>query len=320
MNMLNTLRRSGLLAVLATTLALAATGTLAEEPAEVEAAAAAADAEAEAADAEAQLADAKARLEAAAREIAELTAEMMGDIGMETVVRIEEMARRARPVMLGVTIGPAGEPDARDDGVRVLGVTPGSPAEEAGIRSGDILLSLGATRLDWSDDSSPASKLVNGLREVEPGTEIELAYRRDGADAKVMVEARPASWAQVFAFDGEGEGLQLPDDPSHPQILMRRFKADHWGDMELVALNEGLGEYFDSDEGVLVVRAPKDPVLGLQDGDVILDIGGRAPLNPGHVVRILRSYAPGERLVMTVIRHGKRMQLEADVPGGGERR
>lgn len=320
MNTFDTLRRSGLLAALAATLALTATGALAEEPAEVQAAAAAADAEAEAADAEAQLADAQARLEAAAREIAELTAEIMGDIGIETVVRIEEMARRAKPVRLGVTIGPAGDPEARDVGVRVLGVTPGSPAEEAGIRSGDLLLALGATRLDWAGDSSPASKLVDGLREVEPGTEVEVAYRRDGADATVMVEARPATWAQVFAFEGGPDGLEGPHDPSHPRMLVRRFTAEHWGDMELVALNEGLGEYFDSDEGVLVVRAPKDPVLGLQDGDVILDIGGRAPLNPGHVVRILRSYAPGERLVMTVIRHGKRMQLEADVPGAGERR
>lgn len=307
MNIFNTYHRHGILTALAATLALAATGTFAQEPATEGAAA-------DAADAEAQLADAQARLEAAAREIAELTAEIMGDIGADAIVRIEEMARRARPVMLGVTIGPAGEPDARDEGVRVLGVTPGSPAEEAGIRSGDILLSLGDERLDWSGDRSPVSKLVEGLREVEPGTEIELAYRRDGAEATVKVEARPGSWAQAFAFDGKQH------DPSHEAPLMRHFMAERWGDMELVALSEGLGEYFKSDEGVLVVRAPKDPVLGLQDGDVILDIGGRAPLNPGHVVRILRSYAPGERLVINIVRKGKREQIEADVPAVGEGR
>lgn len=313
MNMVNTSGRPGILAALAATLVLAATATLAEEPAATRAAA-------EAADTEAQLADAQARLEAAAREIAELTAEIVGDVGAEAIVRIEEMARRARPVMLGVTIGPAGEPDARDEGVRVLGVTPASPAEEAGIRSGDILLSLGATRLDWTGDSSPVSKLVEGLREVEPGSEIELGYRRDGAEATVMVEARPGSWAQAFVFDGKRNGIPMPHDPSHEVPFMRHFMAEQWGDMELVALSEGLGEYFKSDEGVLVVRAPKDPLLGLQDGDVILDIGGRAPLNPGHVVRILRSYAPGERLVMTIVRKGKRQQIEADVPVGGERR
>ncbi|MFU8895602.1 MAG: hypothetical protein ACNA8J_04380 [Gammaproteobacteria bacterium] len=68
------------------------------------------------------------------------------------------------------------------------------------------------------------------------------------------------------------------------------------------------------DAGVLVVRAPSDPTLGLQDGDVIMDIGGRQPADPGHVVRILRSYVAGERLVMTVVRKGERRQLEADIP------
>jgi S1-C subfamily serine protease len=99
---------------------------------------------------------------------------------------------------------------------------------------------------------------------------------------------------------------------------LRQLMTDRWGDMELVTLSPGLGEYFKVDEGVLVVRAPSDTTLGLQDGDVILDIAGRTPQNPAHVARILRSYAPGERLVMTVVRSGERLQLEADVPGGPE--
>lgn len=268
------------------------------------------------ADNKAQLEDAQARLEAAAREIAELTAEMVGDAGATAIARIEEMARRPRPVMLGVTVGPVGDPEGREDGVQVMAVTPGSAADQAGIRSGDVLVSLGERQLDWSDDTSPVNKLLEALRELEPGTQFPLSYRRDGRVVTADVEARAGSWAQAFAFDTERLRQALP--PGAPEA-MRRLMLDRWGDMELVALSPALGEYFKADEGVLVVRAPSDPALGLRDGDVIVDIAGRRPTDPGHVVRILRSYAPGERLVMTVVRQGEPLQLEADIPGNADR-
>jgi S1-C subfamily serine protease len=199
--------------------------------------------------------------------------------------------------------------------VRVLGVTPGSSADEAGILSGDVLVSFGETRLDWSGDTSPVEKLLAKLGETaEPGTAVELGYLRDGRAAKATVEARPWSWSR--ALGAEGGPHRLPPGGPQVQALLRQFMTDRWGDMELVALSPGLGEYFKATEGVLVVRAPADPALGLKDGDVIVDIAGRKPTDPGHVVRILRSYAPGERLVMTVVRAGERIQLEADVPAG----
>lgn len=303
--------RFGTIAAVALTLALTATAAIGQEaPAERP------DAGREAT--EAQLREAQARLEAAAREIAELTARVVGDVGFDALARIEDLGRRARPVMLGITIGAVGEPEAREEGVQVLGVTPGSSADDAGIRSGDVLLSLGDKRLDWSNDSSPVQKLLEHLRELEPGSRVELGYRRDGRTATASVEARPWSWAQAFHFDNERARVAPPPGMPRPGTYLRQLMTDRWGDMELVTLSPGLGEYFKADEGVLVVRAPSDTTLGLQDGDVILDIAGRTPQNPAHVVRILRSYAPGERLVMTVIRSGERLQLEADVPGGPE--
>jgi S1-C subfamily serine protease len=262
-------------------------------------------------DAEARLKDAQARLEAAAREIAELSAQIVGDAGLHL---IEEFAGRPRRAMLGVSIGPAGGKEAREDGVQVLGVTPDGPADAAGIRSGDVLVSVGAVELDWAGDSSPSSKLLDALRAVEPGAEVTLGYRRDGQVASALVTTRP--WSPRLAFSFDGDRLTPPTAPEPPGMpeFMHRLMMDRWGDMELVSLSPELGEYFEAKEGVLVVRAPRDSSLGLKDGDVIVDIAGRKPADPAHVVRILRSYAPGEHLVMTVIRKGKRQQLEADVP------
>jgi S1-C subfamily serine protease len=84
--------------------------------------------------------------------------------------------------------------------------------------------------------------------------------------------------------------------------------------MELVELTPGLGTYFGTEEGMLVVRAPRDDVLGLMDGDVILEISGRTPTSVGHALRILGSFEPGEQLELTVMREQRRRTLEVELP------
>lgn len=266
-----------------------------------------AEAEAERAAAEARLEEARARLEEAAREIAELTVDAMGDA--KVVIR-QQLSEGAGPrrVMLGVVIA---EPEAGTDGVPVETVTPGSAAEAAGIRSGDVLLSIDGEQLAWAGERSPNQRLLEKLGELEPGGTFVVEHRRGSEVMKADVEARPRGEEFDFDFDFEELHRSLPPGG---QAFVARFLTDRWGDMELVELTPGLGEYFKAEEGVLVVRAPTDDTLGLQDGDVIQDIAGRKPSDPRHVVRILRSYEPGERLVMTVVRKGRRQQLEADIP------
>jgi S1-C subfamily serine protease len=67
---------------------------------------------------------------------------------------------------------------------------------------------------------------------------------------------------------------------------------------------------------VLVARAPSDATLGLQDGDVIVAIGGREPQSGSHAMRILRSYQPGESVEIRVLRDRKAQTLKAAVPEG----
>ena len=289
-------------------LLLLAGAAVAQEDPQATAEAERAGAEAQRAEAEARLEAARARLEEAAREIAELSAEAIGDA--RVVIRQQmEQARSPRRILLGVNIGPVEGPG--EGGVRVQGVTPDSAADAAGIRSGDVLLSIDGLQLDWADDTDPQAKLLDKLAAIEPGTRFEIRHRRDGEVLTADVEARPRT--EAFEFDFDIEELQRSLPPG-AQAFVGRFIADRWGDMELVELTPELGEYFKTEEGVLVVRAPSDHTLGLEDGDVILDIAGRKPADARHVVRILRSYEPGERLVLNVMRKGRKKQLEADIP------
>jgi S1-C subfamily serine protease len=84
--------------------------------------------------------------------------------------------------------------------------------------------------------------------------------------------------------------------------------------LELVTLTPKLGQYFGTDRGLLVVRAADAAGLPLEEGDVLQSIDGRVPENPGHAFRMLRSYQPGEKVKLGVLRQRKTLTLEATLP------
>ncbi len=252
-------------------------------------------------DRDADFAQARQQLEAAARRIAELSVGSMQPA--QGPVRGHHMTASPRAV-LGVGI----EDD--ENGVRVVGVTPGGGADEAGVETGDIIIAMDGAALDSGQGRSPADVLVAQMDNVDPGNTVVLRILRDGDERDFEVEAQ-ASRGQAFGLamppGGRGVGPGMP--PSNFARPMRR-----WADMELVELSPGLGAYFGVEQGVLVVRASRDASLELQDGDVILEIGGRAPMGVRHALRILGSFEPGEQLELTIMREQRRRTLEIEIP------
>jgi S1-C subfamily serine protease len=97
--------------------------------------------------------------------------------------------------------------------------------------------------------------------------------------------------------------------PDIGPLLLRGF-----ADAELATVTPGLGRYFGTDRGVLVLRVPPDAGVGLEEGDVILEIGGRAPESGSHALRILRSYQPGEKVKLRIMRDRKSRDLYIELP------
>jgi hypothetical protein len=99
--------------------------------------------------------------------------------------------------------------------------------------------------------------------------------------------------------------------------MMQHFRAffpGEFGGMELASITPKLGAYFGVSEGVLVVQAPENDAFKLEDGDVLQTIDGRKPEDGGHAMRILRSYKPGEKLAITVLRQRKPVTLAVTMP------
>lgn len=268
---------------------------------------------------EAQLEEAQQRLEQSAREVAELSAQLSGD-AIELAMRSMENRR----AMLGINIGLT--PDSGNNGVLVMGVTPGGPADRAGLVTGDLITTIDGLDLTGGEPGDGIDRLGDRMEDVAVGDELRLTVRRGDADLDFTVRPEPMDpMMMVFGAGGLDldlsgleelealKNLELGRGP-HQAFSVRLGPAGRWGDMELVTLTPDLGAYFGADNGLLVVRAPRDTGLGLKDGDVILDIDGRVPGDPAHAMRILRSYEAGERLGLSIIREQRRETIEVLVP------
>ena len=254
---------------------------------------------------EKRLADAQRRLEDAAREVAELSGEAAGPGAFR---QFEYFLPNPHRAMLGVNLGGT-EPNG--GGVRVVAVSPGGPAAEAGVMAGDVIVAIEAKPV------TTGRELVKAMESIEPGQKVELALRRDGKTVNLAVEAR--AFDRVF-FAGPGPRPSIHALPAMPPVaglpleVEAHWLLDEWGDAEFVTLTPGLGRYFGAEKGVLVARAPEGLALGLKDGDVILAIGGREPQHGRHAMRILRSYQSGEAVELKILRDRRAQTLNARIP------
>lgn len=263
-------------------------------------------------DLDARMQEAQKRLERAATEVAALSTEIAGQVMESISTSFPDSPRRS---VIGVQLEPGGS----GDGAKVQDVSPGGPAEQAGIRAGDVIVAVNGKEVK----GHASREVVRLLRDVAPDSKVKLSVLREGKPKDFEVVAR--------AFEPGKFAYRMP--PGMPLAPDFEPFEGHFGPfnytygsrseiegLELTALTPQLGRYFGTDKGVLVVRAPQSEIFKLQDGDVILSIDGRTPTSGSHITRILRSYQPGEKLVLRVMRDRKPLDLEITLPQDSQNR
>ena len=276
-------------------------------------------------EAEAQMKKAEQQMREAEMAMRE-AAEKLGDLQME-----RNLKRVARKVVifsdrarLGLVLQSEKNPKTDAIGAYVEALTPGSPAEEAGLRAGDIIVKFNGEPLASAtveadeDESAPTARLMELARDLKDGDKVALEYRRGSETKTVTVTATRAMGPRVrMVIVPEQPLIEIPDIemPDVPDIDVDVHTGGRpWRDMELVALNPELGEYFGTSEGILVVSTSKDGPLKLKAGDVILKIGERTPTTPTQAMRILRSYEPSETVALQVMRKREKVAISVQVP------
>ena len=189
-----------------------------------------------------------------------------------------------------------------DTGVEITRVAPDSPAEKAGLKSGDVVLQINGNKVESLEQ---ASKLV---RETPVGREVKLEVFRNGASQTII--AKVGEHPQVPGIP-DGIGFRMPDVP---RVIMG-LRNPMLG-VEAESIDGQLAQYFGLSDGVLVRTVMKGSAAekaGVKAGDVIFKVDDVKVATPPEISARLRA-AHGKPIPVVVMRERKEMSLTVEAP------
>ncbi|MDB4917382.1 MAG: carboxyl-terminal protease [Gemmatimonadetes bacterium] len=162
--------------------------------------------------------------------------------------------------------------DVSENGLTVIGTLPGTPAEVAGIQTGDLLVAIeGKTTKGLTTDE--ASKLLRGA----PGTEVHILIARDGVAehmpitlTRKMVEVNPVQHAMIVHDDVGFVNLTIFSNSAGPELEHAIDSLRKAGARSLILDLRG-------DPGGLLDEGVKVSDLFLDAGQPIVFTRGRSP-------------------------------------------
>jgi serine protease Do len=180
---------------------------------------------------------------------------------------------------------------AGSGGVTVSDVTAGSPAERAGIKVGDTIVSVDGKPVKNGDD------LVSDIASRKPGAKVTLGFVRNGKkqEASVTVADRAKLFAARLGDDEENGGEAAPKE-SKLGLTVRAVTSEMADRLDIPA-----------GKGVIVQDIKPSSFaddVGLTRGDVILEINKQAVNSEDDFSRISSSLKSGQDVVFLVRQRG----------------
>lgn len=196
-------------------------------------------------------------------------------------VRVQVLAT----TFLGISV------EANEDGIVILDVVEGSPAEEAGMQEGDLVIGIN------DQDVSDVEGLRETIRAMSPGDTITVTVMRDGEE--IDLEATLSESAPPQAI------------PAVPMPMM-------------VTAFLGIGVEAGEDGITItsVVEGSPAEEAGLQEGDLVVGINGQDLSDVGNLREVIQAMSPGDTITVTVMRDGEEVEIEATLsttPGMNDR-
>lgn len=190
------------------------------------------------------------------------------------------------------------------NGVLVSEVVEGSPAEEAGIEDGDVIVSFDGKKV------ASAKELSELVAETDVGKKVKVKVSRDNRSKtlNVVVGEWPEDHTWVFA---------TPDGFKDIHVQMFRPKLG----VRIHEMDEDLASYFgvDKDGGVLVLGVEEESTAesaGIKAGDVIIELEGSEIESTKDLYDAVGKIDEGEKFEVTVVRKKKKVELEATMKEG----
>src|ERR1700722_6812101 len=180
-------------------------------------------------------------------------------------------------------------------GVTVSNVVSGSPADEAGLKIGDTITSVDGREMKSGDE------LVADIAARKPGSQAKIAFVRNGKkqDATVTIADRSKLFASRLGEDDENQSEEAPK-ASKFGVTVRSITGDLADRLNIPA-----------GKGVVVQDVKQGSFaedLGLNRGDVVLEVNKQPVNNPDDFSKIEASLKSGQDVVFLVRPRGARAQ------------
>lgn len=204
------------------------------------------------------------------------------------------------------------EPGDRTGGVTIDSVDPGSPAEKAGLKPGDVVVEYDGERV------RSARQFTRLVQETPEGRAVPMAILRDGTRQSLTAAPDVRGFAWNMNLDGDQLQRDLERGLERGLRGLREFRMDTpplfrfdrgFGGFAIPSsrrrlgasvdsLSDQLAQYFGAaDGGALVTAVEKGSAAdaaGLKAGDVITSINGQPVRDAGQVADSMRSVREGE--------------------------
>jgi serine protease Do len=208
-------------------------------------------------------------------------------------------------------------------GVAVEKVMEGSPAEKAGIQTGDVIVRFN------NEEITSVRKLTRLLGEVSADHEARLTVLRNGGERELTAtigkrhapKFEEGSFATQVPFP-PGEFPELPKLKQLPRVealppgspdqpLAWQMRSGRKIGVGVTTLTKQLSDYFGVTGGVMIhdVR-PDSPAAkaGLKAGDIIVDVEGKEVKSEMDVIRAIGEKKEGD-ISLTIVRDRNRQTI-----------
>jgi len=179
-------------------------------------------------------------------------------------------------------------------GALVGDVTPKSPSEKAGMKTGDVVTAVNGKKI------SDARELRLMIGSMAPGTKVEIELNREGQNKTLNVELgeMPAGAAE--------EGAEAsPEESAQPE------KATVFGGVAVADITDDVRTALNLSKdvkGAVIAEIDADSPAakaGLREGDVIQEVNKQPVRNAKELVAISKKLKPNEKILIRVWSQGR---------------
>ncbi len=214
-------------------------------------------------------------------------------------------------------------------GVAIEKVVKDSPAAQAGIRDGDVIVRFGG------EEVTSVFKLTRLLNEVAPDHQAKITILRGGSESELTVTLGKREPALMQNGGFNPEDLNFPGIPEYPRrapvapngtllpippmtgdgdsLFIYRGGANRQIGVSATSLTKQLADFFGvtNGDGLLVNNVRENSPAakaGLKAGDIIVEADGKSVKNNMDLIRTINDKKDGD-VILTIVRDKNRQTI-----------